>query len=712
MPRIRDYIVKNFQAGLVTRIEKESIPKGSSFSSLNWISLGDKIALRSGQSLMGSNISGVGRVTGLAVMRDFLGNQIPFHSYGRKIKTYNATTEDWEETIATDILPVAADGEDFAFSPYNGIAGAFGYGSSPNSGIYKIPVANPRYAIDLASNNHRGLIKIKQNRTLLWRRKDTNGGSDRTGLYGSHIDKDELADFDDVTAENVGTGDGGTVTFTGQLTLERTFKVSTFANATNIITSTGHGYANGTAVRFRTITGTLPTGIDDMRTYYVIDQTTDTFKVSLIPGGAAVDFTTDGSGTIHVFEQIRRTAAYVSITDGVETFVDNRNGVLTGNKGGTGTINYATGAYSVTFNTAPANSQALTSNYYWEDSSNNGVTDFSYTSPTRAAGEGFVVRQDDGGSDMQNPGSIGGDEFCLHTLKTWKLTLTEDDTDARNPIYRNRVGISNWRAAEETGDGIYYVDDIDKNNPAIRLLKLNDYSTDVVPDPISDVLDLSGYRFDRAVVKEFGVYILVACRTADSTINNRLLIHHKLWKCWDIMDFRCSTLDEYLGGLIGGDDGSNNVFKLFNSFSDEESDIPNHWRANKTNLDVDGLKETNWFYIRGLISPDQSLKIKISLDDGEYVEKIELDGRGDYVALNNTYVIGSNLIAAEEIGGGGDGVEVAPFEYEFRINTDRYEFISVEFEATGTGYVGVSEYQFKDNRLKSRSVQAQNAQEL
>lgn len=708
---IRDYIVKNFQSGLITKIEQESLPKGSASDSLNWLSQGDKITLRSGQSLMGSANNGVGRISGLHVSK--LGSsEVVIKSYGRKIKVFNETSQEWDESIAEDILPIVANDDDISFGSYYGLAGSFVYGSGTESGIYKIPLANPRYVIDLGSNTFKGLIKVKQNRMFLWRRKDDTGGNDFTGLYGSNIDKDELADFDDVTSENVGTGDASTTTFSGELTMSRTFKTCTFDNATDVITSTAHGYSNGQKIRFRTISGTMPTGIDEMRTYYVVNQTTDTFQVSTTTSGDAVDFTTDGSGTINSFAEVERTCMYISITDGTETFYDKKDGTLLGNKGGTGTINYATGEFSITFNTAPANAQAITSNYYWENSSDGGITDFTYTSPNRAAGEGFVFRQDDGGSNMQNIGSINGDEYCMHTQKTYRLTLTPDDTDASNLIYRNRVGITNWRALEETGDGIYYIDDVDKANPSIRILQLNTTATDVKPRSISDALELSSYRFDRAVIKEYGDYILVACRTQDSTINNRLIVYNKIWKCFDIMDYRCSTLEENYGTLIAGDDGSNNVFKLFDSFSDEEANIPNYWRSNKTNIGVEGSKETNLFYIKGLISPDQQIKIKISLDDGEFIDKITLDGRGEYVSLSNTFVIGSNLIASEEIGGGGNGIEVSPFEYEFRINTDKYEYIRVEFEAIGLGYVSVSEYQFKDNRLKSRSINPRNAHRL
>lgn len=55
------------------------------------------------------------------------------------------------------------------------------------------------------------------------------------------------------------------------------------------------------------------------------------------------------AGTLAAFPIVPGT---LSITDGVEIFSDNGAGLLTGNLGGTGTINYTTGVWSVTFNTA------------------------------------------------------------------------------------------------------------------------------------------------------------------------------------------------------------------------------------------------------------------------------------------------------------------------------------------------------------------------
>src|SRR2546427_8154606 len=162
----------------------------------------------------------------------------------------------------------------------------------------------------------------------------------------------------------------------------------------------------------------------------------------------------------------KRTCFAVSITDTSETFYDDGNGVLVGSAGGTGTINYTTGAYSVTFAVAAVG--AVTATYYWEDSTSTGLADFTYSSPTRIAGQGVFFIQNEGGA-LQAVLTYNDVEYCFHEDMTWALTLTRDDTDATNLLFRRKVGIPNHRAAVATGRGIYYMDDIDQNDPQLRL---------------------------------------------------------------------------------------------------------------------------------------------------------------------------------------------------------------------------------------------------
>lgn len=67
----------------------------------------------------------------------------------------------------------------------------------------------------------------------------------------------------------------------------------------NTIESPAHGYSNGDRLVVSTeFGGALPGGLMEGTMYYVISTAADTFQVSLTLGGAAVDFTTSGTGYV------------------------------------------------------------------------------------------------------------------------------------------------------------------------------------------------------------------------------------------------------------------------------------------------------------------------------------------------------------------------------------------------------------------------------
>lgn len=68
------------------------------------------------------------------------------------------------------------------------------------------------------------------------------------------------------------------------------------AATSDTITSAGHGLSDGD-VLLLTTSNTLPAGLSTGTPYFVRDSATDTFKVSLTSGGAAVDITDTGTGT-------------------------------------------------------------------------------------------------------------------------------------------------------------------------------------------------------------------------------------------------------------------------------------------------------------------------------------------------------------------------------------------------------------------------------
>jgi len=616
------YKIESFLKGLVTHLEAKSIPEGSASANTNWLTEGDRITLRRGTLLMGSDNVGTGRITGLYVAKKADGTELIFRSRLKKIEYYNSTTELWVE-VGTDILGTDANGEDVAFAEYATNAGNQLWFSSPNSSLFKIMIANPDDYTDMydEAKNFKGKIKIKFNRMLLWGRV-----ADKTGLYGSYVD---VQNYTKVSDENVGTGDGSDVTFNDTLSFK----------------------AGGT----------------------------------------------------------KRTCFGIIATDGTETFTDDYNGVLTGSLGGTGTINYTTGAISLTFNTAPVNSQAITATYQWEDSTNDGIADFT-ESGTRLAGEGFIFRQDDGGGDLQNVFSYKNIEYAAHTFKTWRLEITTDDTNASNLTYRDNMGIPYWRAGYEDGDGVYIIDDSDAKDPKFRVLQYESGSTEVIPKTISNDLELSNYRFDKSVVFGWGNYILFSCRTSGNTINDTVFVFNKLWNSWDKMEQFVSTFSIYGGTLIAGDSLSGNVYTLFSGFDDDDSLINNSYETNnsafsallKDTKETDSrLKKVKGFVVQGLIAKDQSLKVYMNLDNSGFVHIGTITGDEDYVDAGQAISIGSTTIGSREIGGGSDGVDAYNYKHKIAVRTDKFEKIKLKFEATGLGYCSVSSYVFHDLRLKS-----------
>ena len=63
-----------------------------------------------------------------------------------------------------------------------------------------------------------------------------------------------------------------------------------------LFTDNGHGLNNSDIVQLTT-TGTLPTGLSLSTNYYVVNKTTNTFKLALTSGGADILWTDDGGGT-------------------------------------------------------------------------------------------------------------------------------------------------------------------------------------------------------------------------------------------------------------------------------------------------------------------------------------------------------------------------------------------------------------------------------
>lgn len=446
---------------------------------------------------------------------------------------------------------------------------------------------------------------------------------------------------------------------------------------------------------------------------YIDSQTYTTVTAEILGVGNGVQTTFTGTLAFKAGNP-KNTAFGISAGDGVEIFTDNYDGTLTGSLGGTGTINYTTGAISLTFATAPTNLTNVTVSYQHENSNNHGITDYTKSAPRQAA-EGFIIRQDEGGGVFEAIKSYNNVYYCIHKKRTWALTLAIDDTPAgtSNLPYRHKVGIPNDRAAIETGEGIYYIDETDENDTKVRLLTYDTSgSQQVIPVPVSNNINLNNYTFDKGVAFKYGDFCMFGGRLKTSPENNRTLVLNKLFNSWDVLDYGITCMDTYNGALVGGDSLSDNFVEYFSGLDDLESPIFNFWTGKMDDLDLDGLKKSKKVKFIGLIGPNQKIKISGSVDNGPFVEirsqqdatdgKHAIQGDGGYVDRTQRVSVGPQTLGRGEIGGGGDGIEAYYYEREFSLGFDKFETITFKFEATEIGFASVSAYEANDVRFKGK----------
>lgn len=622
--------------GLNTAVkDNRYLDRGESFAQKNWITGRDKdhIELRRGSIILGTtkrNVPGA-KVTGLGIGIKNNGEEVPFFTFDRKILYYDADTNDTLE-IDSDILPVAASGENTNFMPYQNLAGSYIYLTSKDSSIYKISVANLGFLVDLATADyHFGFAKINRGYMFGMNRKGVAPNSvDTTGLYLST--PDSIANNSDVLTFHVGDGDGVTKTFTG--------------------------------------------------------------TISLTPPD---------------------TAYFVSITDMNETFTDDKDGHLVGSLGGVGTINYITGDYSVTFETAPVNGQSIDGTYYAEDSTTGGVADFTGTGSD-------AFRQDDGGGIAQAVWPFQGVEYCFHQLRSWLLQIFvgTDDTTFDNQPYYEQIGIPNIRGAYPTGDGIIFLNNALPAQPKVSILQIPPGSTNltVVPISISDELDLSQFGIDDVVIFRWGEYDFVSLKAVvngkENTFNGVTFIRNIISGLWNQLDFYINCGADYNGNLITGSSLSANLFELFSGFDDSNTPISNFHQQAFTNLNIEGLKKVGYLNMSGLIQKGQNLDVFVSLDNGDYVKVFTIRGDGSYVSSQSLVTVGSQGIGVNTVGGGfdGDTQYASRYEVDMPIHTGLFEYIGWSIQATGVGFISVERAEWKDIRFKRRRLLSYEDQEI
>ncbi len=743
--------------------DNREMERGESYDQLNWITGRDKdnIQLRRGTKLFGNTRRIGTKVTGIGVGTRIDGIQQPFFTSGRKIFYYDRLIDDTAEVSTINILPVAANGEETSFVFYENLAGSFMYLSSPNSSLYKISVANPESVSDqLTKDYHFGYIRTDRSRMFGVNRHGSSSNSlDTTGLYVSHLDKQLVTDY---TANFMSLPPAPTLTphTTGGSIADGTyyFVVTTFGpdgvetihgaeSSTTIagggglgsITITFPSVAGGTAYKIysSTVSGvyTSPALVTSTAIIPVVGSLNTFTQTGPLLTGAppstsaqqiiAPIATGDGttvtfSGTLpFVFQPI--TVFYVTITDGIELFLDDKSGNLVGSAGGTGTINYVTGVYSVTFAVAPVTGRIITASYYEEDSTNGGVADFTVNLTDATNSSGQIFRQDDGGGKAQAVYPYLGVEYCFHVLRSWQLTMgqatipssvTPATTFDQQPYYE-QLGIPHPLAAFPNADGINFLNMSNPSNPVFSILQIPPGSTNltVTPVPLSNKLDLTGFGYDSAVVFRAGDFDILSCEKTTNGITdnyNSVTFVRNIWSgLWNKLDYYINCLALYQGAVLAGDSLSSNVFELFSGFDDDGNIITNFYKNAFTDHDIDGLKKCNFLNVSGLIQNSQKIGVYISTDQGAYTKVYTILGTGPYVNSSSGHTIGSTMAGLGAVGGGSTGgttVIANEFELDIPIHSSLYEYISFMLVAEDVGYVQVDRVEYKDIRFKRRRL--------
>lgn len=375
------------------------------------------------------------------------------------------------------------------------------------------------------------------------------------------------------------------------------------------------------------------------------------------------------------------------------TATDNFNGIITGT-GITGTINYLTGQYSITFTTPLAGGTQLRCTYQWENSNTKGVTDFTY-SATRNAGEGFIIRQDEGGDAIQNVIlGLDGSYYSIKKYSIYRLTLDTTDTKPYNEVYRKDLGIPYWQAATSTGRGIIFMNTANPTKPQLTILEKNPLGDNIVPTILVPHFRFENFQYDQAVFETWESFIVIACRTDSSATNNRILLVDLNVNTVDTYPYNAKCLKKDAGDLYAGDTITENVFKLFTGFDDDGVTIQNQWTSKGETYKSQRLKKYRRQRMKGLIQSGQVVGVYLETDDGGFTKVGTIRGDAETVDANTDGVIGSSMVGESMVGGAMNdstsAISAYQYFFEIKMRTGKFRKRRIRLIAEKFGYFSVN----------------------
>lgn len=397
------------------------------------------------------------------------------------------------------------------------------------------------------------------------------------------------------------------------------------------------------------------------------------------------------TGTL-AFKSSKPTAHAFAVTitastaDGAETFNEHYDGVLTSNLGGIGTIDYATGVYSITFSSTTTSD--VLANYQSDNSNEGGITDFTYNPSVRVPGTGFQFPQDEGGDPIMSV-RIGQDGAYYSIKQHSVYRLFIDSTDemgemTENKVYRKDIGISYWRACTDTPQGIVLMNNA-KEKPELTILIRGQLGDSIEPFVLFDHFDFSKYNFSNCVMETYADYILIACKSSPELKNDTLLVCDISKKTVDVMNYQALSLTRDERGVYTGSSMSQTVYLIFDGVWDINQVADNYWIGRGEIYKLEALKKLKRLRLKGRIARNQNVEVYISTDGGDYILVGTISGEADYVDYASQQTIGANLIG-ESLIGGDKILEAFPYFMEMKIKVDKFRKRNIKLIAKGEGY--------------------------
>lgn len=578
--------VSAFVSGTHSRLDSELIPKDAATDSLNWLTTDGKLELIYGRQSLG-NVGSSGSVLALHTGYKTDGTAVFF----RKIWTGSDGVIQYLASGTWTNIITGLTNTPLTFSNYASLAGNFVFATSPDDGLFYIVTANPAQYASLydSSKNFKGYSTIDKGRMFMW---DTT--TDKTGLYGSYIDKQNSTVYTAVTSEAISNVASGTLAFKAGGATRSCFGV--------VITDTSSG----------------------------------------------------------------------------EVFTADYTGILTGSISGSGTINFMTGAFTIT-----GQSGAGTANYQYWSPNVKGITDFT-KSATRLAGEGFIIRQDAGGDPIKVVIPFEGSYFSLKETSVYQFTLDAADTSPTNELIRTNIGVSTLHSAVAAGLGIVFVDTGNASDPKIKIIQRNPFGDNFTTEDLFQHFDFSKYVLTDVAVESWDTFFVVACRENSDT-NNRLILCDMVTKSVDVSYYEAGCYTKDAGFLYTGDVVTTTVYETFTGFDDMGESIQNYWIGAQDNLGDDVLKRVKRYRLRGQISPDQSIEVYVSTDSGVFTQVGTILGSGNYVDYNTTYAVGTTFIGQTLIGAGPQ-TTIYSFFCELKVKLGKFRVRQIKLVAGGMGF--------------------------